>query len=185
MRSCYLFVRCCLVFMVCHTGYAANNQLGAETTDPIDPADPRLHPGEVRILKLDDSNLREVIPGTLFMKHWFGTNASIAYFRFPAGKGGEDNAAPALHQHGEEWAIQLKGDSQVIEEDGTVHQLVEGDVFIIKPRIWHTGKFSNDENVILGVITPPREDYPAEGFTSFYPGQDNDSNEKSAQEQGK
>ncbi|MBL4621110.1 MAG: cupin domain-containing protein [Immundisolibacteraceae bacterium] len=156
----------------------------ATENDVVKTADPRLHPGEVRILKLDDSNLKEIIPDTLFMKHWFGTNASIAYFKFPAGKGGGDNAMPALHQHGEEWAIQLKGESQVIEEDGTVHNLVEGDVFIIKPRIWHTGKFGDAENVILGVITPPREDYPAEGLKSFYPGQEKESNTAVVDPQG-
>lgn len=134
--------------------------------------DPRLHPGEVRILKLDNSNLREIIPDTLYMKHWFGTGVSVAYFRFAEGKGGDPSAMPAMHQHGEEFAVQLKGHSQVIEEDGTVHEIAEGDVFIIKPRILHTGTFGKDENVIVGVITPPREDYPPEGQKSYYPGQE-------------
>lgn len=168
--GCNNFLKLFLLLFFCQS-------LPAATENDVEkPVDPRLHPGEVRILKLDDSDLTEIIPNTLFMKHWFGTNASVAYFQFPAGKGGGDDAMPALHQHGEEWAIQLKGESQVIEEDGTVHNLVEGDVFIIKPRIWHTGKFGDAENVILGVITPPREDYPAEGLKSFYPGQDKASN---------
>lgn len=137
-------------------------------------ADPRLHPGEVRILKIDDSDLQEIIPETLYMKHWFGTDVSVAYFRFMEGKGTSKESMPAMHQHGEEWAIQLKGNSQVIEEDGTVHEIAQGDVFIITPRILHTGTFGNEENVILGVITPPREDYPAEGIKSYYPGQGED-----------
>ncbi len=135
-----------------------------------DVDDPRLHPGEVRILKLDNSDLKEIIPDTLFMKHWFGTDVSVAYFRFMEGKGTDKGSMPAMHQHGEEWAIQLKGTSQVIEEDGTVHEIAQGDVFIISPRILHTGTFGDEENVILGVITPPREDYPAEGVKSYYPG---------------
>jgi quercetin dioxygenase-like cupin family protein len=137
--------------------------------------DTRLHPGEVRVLKLDDSNVREIIPEVLSMKHWFGTNLSAAYFHFREGTGNSDAAMPAMHQHGEELAIQLKGNSQVIEKDGTVHEIAEGDVFIIKPWIWHTGTFGNADNKILGIITPPRADYPAEGEKSYYPGQDKDA----------
>ena len=64
------------------------------------PVDPRLHPGEVRILKLDNSNLKEIIPDALYMKHWFGTDVSVAYFRFLEGKGSDKESMPALHQHG-------------------------------------------------------------------------------------
>jgi len=134
--------------------------------------DPRLHRGEVRILKLDDAAMREIIPGVLSMKHWFGTDLSVAYFKFREGSGNSDEAMPALHQHGEELAIQLKGNSQVIEKDGTVHEIAEGDVFIIKPWIWHTGTFGDKENRILGIVTPPRKDYRAEGENSYYPGQE-------------
>ena len=134
--------------------------------------DPRLRPGEVRVLNLDDSNVREIIPQVLSMKHWFGTNLSAAYFQFEKGQGNNKAAMPAMHQHGEELAIQLKGNSQVIEKDGTVHEIAEGDVFIIKPWIWHTGTFGNEENKILGIVTPPRADYPAEGHKSYYPGQE-------------
>ncbi|MDA0823438.1 MAG: hypothetical protein O3C28_13595 [Proteobacteria bacterium] len=137
--------------------------------------DPRLHPGEVRILKLDDSDVREIIPDVLSMKHWFGTNLSAAYFHFREGTGNSESAMPAMHQHGEELAIQLKGASQVIEKDGTVHEIAEGDVFIIKPWIWHTGTFGKADNKILGIITPPRADYPAEGQKSYYPGQDKEA----------
>ena len=139
------------------------------------PVDPRLHPGEVRVLKLDDSDVREIIPEVLSMKHWFGTNLSAAYFHFREGTGNSDAAMPAMHQHGEELAIQLKGNSQVIEKDGTVHEIAEGDVFIIKPWIWHTGTFGDADNKILGIITPPRADYPAEGQKSYYPGQDKEA----------
>ena len=134
-------------------------------------SDSRLHPGEVRVLDLDDNNVREIIPQVLSMKHWFGTNLSAAYFHFEKGQGNSEAAMPAMHQHGEEFAIQLKGNSKVIEKDGTVHEIAEGDVFIIKPWIWHTGTFGEKENKILGIVTPPRADYPAEGGKSYYPGQ--------------
>jgi len=161
----YVAGRLLPIFILLLAGVVSTNSLAEGGVD-----DPRLHPGEVRILKIDNSDLKEIIPATLFMKHWFGTDVSVAYFRFMEGQGTNKESMPAMHQHGEEWAIQLKGSSTVIEEDGTVHEIAQGDVFIITPRILHTGTFGNEENVILGVITPPREDYPAEGIKSYYPG---------------
>jgi quercetin dioxygenase-like cupin family protein len=158
------FVESCVVLIALS---ALSSQILADSIEP----DSRLHPGEVRVLNLDDSDLREIIPHVLSMKHWFGTNLSAATFHFEKGQGDSKAAMPAMHQHGEELAIQLKGNSQVIEKDGTVHEIAEGDVFIIKPWIWHTGTFGDRENKILGIVTPPRTDYPAEGLKSYYPGQ--------------
>lgn len=133
-------------------------------------ADPRLHPGEVRVLKIDNSDLKEVIPETLFMKHWFGTNMSVAYFRFLEGKGDDEGSQPALHSHGTEMGMQLKGSSEIIDEYGRTYKVNEGDVFIIKGDVKHTGKFGDDENVILGIVTPPRPEYGPETEKSFFPG---------------
>jgi quercetin dioxygenase-like cupin family protein len=158
MKTCALAVPICCMSL-------------ASVAEPA-TTDPRLHPGEVRILKLDDSNMKEIIPEILRMKHWFGTNVSVAYFDIREGTGNSEAAAPAMHQHGEELAVQLEGNSQLIEQDGTVHEIAEGDVFIIKPWIWHTGSFGNKANKIIGVITPPRGEYPAEGKKGYFPGQD-------------
>ena len=133
-------------------------------------ADPRLHPGEVRVLKIDNSALKEIIPGSLFMKHWFGTNMSVAYFRFLEGKGNDESSKPALHSHGTELGIQLKGNSEITDEFGRTYEVKEGDVFIIKGDVKHTGEFSDSENVILGIVTPPRPEYGPEEEEAYFPG---------------
>ena len=133
-------------------------------------ADPRLHPGEVRVLKIDNSDLKEIIPGSLFMKHWFGTNMSVAYFRFLECKGDDEGSQPALHSHGTELGVQLKGNSVITDEYGRTYEVKEGDVFIIKGDVKHTGKFGDTENVILGIVTPPRPEYGPEEQEAYFPG---------------
>ena len=133
-------------------------------------ADPRLHPGEVRVLKVDNTNLKAVIPDSLFMKHWFGTNMSVAYFRFLEGQGNKETSQPALHLHGTELGVQLKGNSEIIDEYGRSYTVKEGDVFIIKGGVKHTGKFGDGENVILGIVTPPRAEYGPEEEKAYFPG---------------
>jgi len=53
-------------------------------------------PGETRVLNLDPKDYKEVVPGKVYMRHWFGTDASVAMFRIVTWRG--EKAMPcALH----------------------------------------------------------------------------------------
>lgn len=130
--------------------------------------DPRLRPGEVRVLELDPQDLSEVVPDTVYMRHWFGTGVSVALFRVEPGQG--QAAQPALHSHGTEFAVQLAGDATVVDTDGRRYPLREGDVYLIRADVPHTGDFGTATSVILSVVTPPRPEYAAEDGAPYYPG---------------
>ena len=132
--------------------------------------DPRLQPGQLRLLEFDQTQLKEVVPGAVYMRHWFGSNQSTALFRFPPAA---DSAAPpnlAFHSHGTEAAVQVAGDSDIIDERGRRYPLREGDVLLVKANVRHTGSFGASENRILSVVTPARPEYPAEDGAAHFPG---------------
>ena len=131
-------------------------------------ADPRLHPGEVRVLNLDPKNFKEVVPGKVYMRHWFGTNSSVAMFRVLPGEGEAPRAA--LHSHGTELGVQMKGNGTMFDEAGHAYPLHEGDVMLVKAGVKHTGEFGKSENVILSIVTPARPEYPAEDGVAYFPG---------------
>ena len=132
--------------------------------------DPRLYPGELRLLELDRAKLREVVPGAVYMRHWFGSEQSTAVFRFPPAAVAAGPAKLALHSHGTEFAVQLAGDSEIIDERGRHYPLREGDAVLVKAGVRHTGTFGSTENRILSVVTPPRPEYPPEDGTAYFPG---------------
>ena len=114
-----------------------------------------------RVFKVDDQNLKEVVPGALYMKHMFGSDMSVALFKFMKGAGSE---APAdVHKHGEEVGIVLKGTARVHGTDGNEYVLKAGDAIII-PADWeHSGTFDDDEEcLIFTVAYPKRPDYGPE-----------------------
>jgi quercetin dioxygenase-like cupin family protein len=113
-----------------------------------------------RLFKVD-GDVKEVIPGALFMKHMFGDDMSIAVFKFAKGQG---SAAPAEeHSHGEEVGLVLKGTARVYGTDGTEYVIRQGEAIII-PKGWkHSGTFDDDEEcVIFTVAYPKRPDYGPE-----------------------
>lgn len=132
--------------------------------------DPRLHPGEVRVIDVERAPLREVVPNAVYMRHWFGTHQSTAVFRFPPRASVDTAPALAFHSHGTELAIQLAGDSQIIDARRRRYPLRQGDVVLVKADVLHTGTFGDTENRILSVVTPPRPEYPAEDGTAHFPG---------------
>lgn len=133
-----------------------------------DGADPRLHPGQARLLDLDLATLREVVPGAVYMRHWFGTAQSTALFHFPAAPA----AAPklAFHSHGTELAVQVAGDSEIMDEHRRRYRLRQGDVVLVKANVRHTGSFGSVENRILSIVTPARPEYPDETGAAYFPG---------------
>jgi len=114
-----------------------------------------------RIFRVYDDDLREVVPGALFMKHMFGDDMSVALFKFEKGKGGD---APAeVHSHGEEVGLVLKGTARVYDTNGTEYVVKAGEAIII-PKGWeHSGTFDDDEEcLIFTVAFPKRPDYGPE-----------------------
>lgn len=132
--------------------------------------DPRLHPGQLRLLDLDRAELKEIVPGAVYMRHWFGTTQSTALFRFPPAAASAAPAKLAFHSHGTELAVQEAGDSEIIDERGRRYPLREGDVVLVTANVRHTGTFGSTENRILSVVTPPRPEYPAEDGAAYFPG---------------
>ena len=132
--------------------------------------DPRLNPGQLRLLDLDRGQLKEVVPGAVYMRHWFGSDQSTALFRFPPAAPSAVPAKLAFHSHGTELAVQLAGDSQIVDERGRRYPLREGDVALVKANVRHTGSFGSTENLILSVVTPARPEYPPEGGAAYFPG---------------
>lgn len=132
--------------------------------------DARLQPGRLRLLDLDPAQLKEVVPGAVYMRHWFGSNQSTALFRFPPAASAGDPPRLAFHSHGTEFAVQVAGDSEIIDERRRRYPLMQGDVVLVKAHVRHTGTFGNTENRILSVVTPARPEYPAEDGTAHFPG---------------
>ncbi|MGK2941752.1 MAG: cupin domain-containing protein [Immundisolibacter sp.] len=136
--------------------------------DAAPAVDPRTHPGEVRVLDMDTQALTEVVPDTVYMRHWFGTNLSVALFRIEPGN--PDAARPAMHSHGTELGVQLAGGGTMVDEFGRSYVLRSGDVMLIKSGVKHSGDFGDSQNVILSVVTPPRPEYQAEDGAPYFPG---------------
>jgi quercetin dioxygenase-like cupin family protein len=132
--------------------------------------DARLHPGQLRLLELDSVPLREVVPGAVYMRHWFGSGQSTALFRFPPTAASAAPAKLAFHSHGTEFAVQVAGDSEIIDERGRHYPLREGDALLVKANVRHTGTFGSTENRILSVVTPARPEYPPEDGAAYFPG---------------
>ena len=132
--------------------------------------DARLQPGRLRLLALDPTQLREVVPGAVYMGHWFGSHQSTALFRFPPAAISTAPAKLAFHSHGTEFAVQVAGDSEIIDERRRRYPLREGDVVLVKANVRHTGSFGSTENRILSVVTPARPEYPPEDGTAYFPG---------------
>jgi quercetin dioxygenase-like cupin family protein len=135
-----------------------------------DGVDPRLHPGQVRLLDLDRATLREVVPGAVYMRHWFGTAQSTALFHFPAAPAAAAAPKLAFHSHGTELAVQVAGDSEIIDEHRRRYRLRQGDVVLVKANVRHTGSFGSVENRILSIVTPARPEYPDESGAPYFPG---------------
>lgn len=134
------------------------------------PDDPRLYPGQLRLLELDRAQLREVVPGAVYMRHWFGSDQSTALFRFPPAAASAASARLAFHSHGTEFAVQVAGDSEIVDERRRRYPLREGDVLLVKANVRHTGSFGSTENRILSVVTPARPEYPSEDGAAYFPG---------------
>lgn len=132
--------------------------------------DPRLQPGQLRLLELDQAQLKEVVPGAVYMRHWFGSNQSTALFRFPPAAASAAPPKLAFHSHGTEAAVQVAGDSEIVDERGRRYPLREGDVLLVKADVRHTGTFGSTENRILSVVTPARPEYPPEDGAAYFPG---------------
>ncbi|WP_372718722.1 hypothetical protein [Immundisolibacter sp.] len=130
--------------------------------------DPRLHPGELRVVDVTRAGLKEIVPGAVYMRHWFGTHQSTALFEFPASAGSDTGLA--LHSHGSEMAVQMVGDSSIVDERGRHYPVRQGDVILVKANVRHTGTFGANANRILSVVTPPRPEYADEDGNAYFPG---------------
>lgn len=112
---------------------------------------------EPKVISLKDENFsKEVVPGVALMKHTFGNNLSVALFKIAKGQGGK--FPRAVHAHGEEVGIQLKGSARVFA-CGKEYVIQEGEAIIIPAGLEHAGIFGDEEGLLLAIATPPREDY--------------------------
>ncbi len=130
--------------------------------------DPRLHPGELRVLEVARARLKEIVPGAVYMRHWFGTHQSTALFEFRASAGSD--AGLSLRSHGSEMAVQMVGDSSIVDEYARHYSVRQGDVILVQANVRHTRAFGTNANRILSVVTPPRPEYAAEDGNAYFPG---------------
>lgn len=137
---------------------------------------------EPRVIGLNTTNMTEVVPGQLYMKHMVGPDISVVVLDIKRGesvkmgsdvqnhyKGDEATRAtsisagkmPPLHVHGQEVAICIKGYGKVVTGDGKEYPIKAGEAIIMPPGIPHTGTFDAPENLVVSITTPRRPEYGA------------------------
>jgi len=121
-----------------------------------------------------DSNLKEAVKDGLYLKHYFGSNVSVAVVKFVE-EAGRDLPA-ASHFHGEEASLQLMGACSVLEGTGDEgdreHRMESGDAIVIPAELPHYGsnRFGPEGvSMRLNVVSPPRKEYGPEDTTPYYP----------------
>jgi quercetin dioxygenase-like cupin family protein len=126
-----------------------------------------------RIFAIED-NLKEVVPGGLYMKHLFGKAISVSVVKFVEPRGGDLPSKP--HSHGEEATLQIRGGCRVMQGVGSDHDPVfrmdPGDALIIPADSSHYGVnwFGPEGNCLrLNVVTPPRKEFGPEDTVPYYP----------------
>jgi len=121
-----------------------------------------------RVMDLSGAGLKPVVPGAVYMRHYFGTHMSIAYYRMQQ-TGKPLNVAP--HTHGEELAIQMKGGARLQAGD-RVYTVREGDVYLIPPGLEHGGGasgFDGEVAEIISLVTPARPEFGPEDEAGYFP----------------
>jgi len=137
---------------------------------------------EPRVIGFNTQNMKEVVPGQLYMKHMVGPDVSVVVLNIKRGesvkmgqdvqknyKGDEATRAtsisagkmPPLHVHGQEIAIVLKGYGKVVTGDGKEYPIKEGEAIIMPPGLPHTGTFDAPDNLVVSITTPRRPEYGA------------------------
>jgi quercetin dioxygenase-like cupin family protein len=137
---------------------------------------------EPRVLGMNTTNMKEVVPGQLYMKHMVGPDVSVVVLNIKRGesvkmgrdvqqnyKGDEATRAasisagkmPPVHVHGQEIAIVLKGYGKVVTEDGKEYPIKEGEAIIMPAGLPHTGTFDAPDNLVMSITTPRRPEYGA------------------------
>ncbi len=137
---------------------------------------------EPRVLGLNTTNMKEVVPGQLYMKHMVGPDVSVVVLNIKRGesvkmgrdvqqnyKGDEATRAasisagkmPPVHVHGQEIAIVLKGYGKVVTGDGKEYPIKEGEAIIMPAGLPHTGTFDAPDNLVMSITTPRRPEYGA------------------------
>lgn len=126
-----------------------------------------------RLFAIDDS-LKEAVKDGLYLKHYFGSNVSVAVVKFVE-EAGKDLPAKA-HSHGEEASLQLVGGCSIFEglgeEGDREHVMQRGDAIIIPAELSHYGSNTFEVEGVsmrLNVVSPPRKEYGPEDTTPYYP----------------
>ncbi|WP_372719329.1 cupin domain-containing protein [Immundisolibacter sp.] len=169
------------IFLVLCLGVALGDSLVAAA----EPAQVELYVpagSEPRVMSLSEQNMREVVPGRLYMKHMVGPDMSVVLLNIKPGEptplnpGGQQHyqgeeatraatisggAMPPLHVHGQEVAILLKGEGKVVIRGGKEFPFKTGEAIIMPPGLPHTGIFTAPENLVLSITTPRRPEYGA------------------------
>jgi len=121
-----------------------------------------------------DSNLKEAVKDGLYLKHYFGSNISVAVVKFVEQAGRDLPAKP--HDHGEEATLQIVGGCSVIEGEGDPgdyeNRMESGDALIIPAGCRHYGTNTfgpEGVSMRLNVVSPPRKEYGPEDTTPYYP----------------
>lgn len=141
-----------------------------------------------RVIGFNTVNMKEVVPGQLYMKHMVGADTTVVVLNIKCGEsvqlgsntqqnytGDEATRAasissgqmPPLHFHGEEIAIVLKGHGKVVTGDGKEYPIKEGEAIIMPPGMPHTGTFEAPDNLVVSITTPGRPEYGTHDQTNY------------------
>ena len=112
---------------------------------------------QVKVLRLDDERLQEVIPGKFQFKHLHGQGLSVGLYKMR----NADEIPTAHNYHEEEVTIMLKGSCKIKIDDEEI-TLNAGDTIMIPGFKEHFGEFLSDEVVLISVVAPRREEWGPE-----------------------
>lgn len=98
--------------------------------------------------------LREVVPGQLYMGFWHGRDISVGVFRMVRNEKG--HFPGKVNRHGEEVAICTEGRLRMLIE-GRTYEFGQGEAIIIPPRMPHTGTCLTDACTLVSWFTPNRK----------------------------
>ncbi|MCG2635001.1 MAG: cupin domain-containing protein [Gammaproteobacteria bacterium] len=102
-----------------------------------------------------NEEMKEIIPGQLFFKHWNGEDISIGVFRMVRNEKG--HFPGKINRHGEEVAVCTEGKFRMTI-DGEVYYFGKGEALIIPPYMPHTGECLEESCTLLSWFTPHRLD---------------------------
>lgn len=114
-----------------------------------------------RLFNVDADNLplAEIVPASIFFKHWHLGPVSVGLFKMARGEAGHHPIQ--INRHGEELAFQLTG-AVDMDLSGDLLTVRPGEALSIPPYLPHRGDCVDDEVLLVSVFSPRRDEWGPE-----------------------